>query len=194
MKTRKHGQWRSLIRLRNLPGSKILPVFIPACAIGSKLLEHAPQEVQLTVVEPPIILELGLPFSWVMLFGAAVCCLFGQVILYVFCPEFLLRHRNFTDFVSHGGRATDLRFEIYRVPCDAKHSRISPQLVKEYIESEMGRSDASKSDISERFMQEESPSKSKHTAEGFIAPFDQEKLALSFRFTSELYDKRAPIA
>jgi hypothetical protein len=69
----------------------IAPIFV-------KIVEKLPQPITVPHTPQPIVIHLGMPFNWWILWFGALAYLTAMAIYYVACPGFIKQYPSFADF------------------------------------------------------------------------------------------------
>ncbi len=80
-------------------------VLIPLVA---KVLHRVNEMFPVKIWDKEYSYHLGLPFSWQMLFFAAILFLIANVSYYVYCPDLIQETATFRDFADQGRSASEL--------------------------------------------------------------------------------------
>lgn len=96
------------MKFLEFPFVKSLPIFIPICAVCSSVIAGSPQNFELGTLDSSITINLDLPFSWKILFAAALSSFILQIVVLIRCPSFIRKYPDFRRFSDFGGGSLDL--------------------------------------------------------------------------------------
>ena len=94
--------WKTLSRIGNLPVWRASAIFLAVVPIISRVFATLPEKVLLTQFHPPIELHLSLPFSWKLLYIAAILLILGHLIYFFFAPKIITMFEDFSAFRTSG--------------------------------------------------------------------------------------------
>lgn len=104
------SSFNPLGRSRLVKSSYVWVVIVPILA---KLLSAIPRDFELPVFDVQIDLILGVPFSWELLYYAAMFFALANITYSWFCPEIVRQYDRFADFQSEGKGSDQLMRYAY---------------------------------------------------------------------------------
>ena len=90
--------WVDLRKLGNNKAVRSASVWAIVVPIAAKLLGGVEDVVNITVLSHPFTFHLRLPFSWKLLFMAALAFMLANLIYEWFCPRLIKETSNYRDF------------------------------------------------------------------------------------------------
>ncbi|MFM9888103.1 MAG: hypothetical protein ACKVQT_34190 [Burkholderiales bacterium] len=104
--------------LRRLEANKVIRAahfWTLAVPITAKLLEHVEDVVTVRFFDASLNLHLTLPFSWKVLFFAAISFLIANVIFGLLCPQLIKETSSYRDFAAQRRSAIELQAAIRKL-------------------------------------------------------------------------------
>jgi hypothetical protein len=86
---------KQVVTSRYVRGLSIWAVIVPPVA---RVLENVPPEIELLLGGEPFRISVGLPFTWWLLYCAALSSLVASTVYYVWCPTIVQLHRDFAAY------------------------------------------------------------------------------------------------
>jgi hypothetical protein len=111
----------SLGRSRILKSSYLWLLVVPVVA---KLLENVGPNFEIQIFGKLALIELSLPFSWVVFFFSAVAISAADLIYNVFCPKLIKDHQSFSGFKDSGNGRTQLKKYYEGIVADGVYGEI----------------------------------------------------------------------
>ncbi|RRC97699.1 hypothetical protein EHS89_16085 [Amphritea balenae] len=111
---------------RDIANSKIVKssafwlIIVPLTA---KMLDELDGTISMTIFGGNFKLITSLPFSWQLLFFAAVFFTIAGIIYSVFCPDIIKKYSNFSEFESDGKTRMQINHAFKKVTWDYKNSK-----------------------------------------------------------------------
>lgn len=90
--------WAELKRILNSPFAKTAAPWLVITPVAARLLKDAPDAIKVG----ELTLGIGLPFSWVSLFFAALFIFIARCIYLIKCPRLIRDYSSYTDLQSQG--------------------------------------------------------------------------------------------
>lgn len=104
--------------------------------ITAKLFEKTAPNVTINLFGQPFKLVLKLPFSWEILFYAALLFSLGNIIYTLRCPPIIRMYKHFSDFKEKGNTLLKIHREVHSMVVD-KSNKLKTDFVdiaNQYIE------------------------------------------------------------
>lgn len=98
-------QLQSLSASKPVQSSAFWVAFVPVIA---RLLQGVESVVSVEMLSQQFTLHLALPFSWKVLFFAAVAFLAANLVVAIWCPQVIRQTKNYTDFVDQKRSVSEL--------------------------------------------------------------------------------------
>lgn len=100
--------WIDLRKLGNNSAVRSAGVWTIVVPITAKLMEGMEDVVNITILSHPFTFHLSLPFSWKLLFMAALAFMLANLIYEWFCPRLIKETSNYRDFSDQKRSAREL--------------------------------------------------------------------------------------
>lgn len=100
---------RSLSTNSAVRSANIWALIVP---ITAKLLEDVEEVVKIKLFEHEYSIHLTLPFSWKVLFVAAIAFLLANIFFAVFCPKLIKETASFRDFAEQRRSGMELQKQL----------------------------------------------------------------------------------
>ena len=104
--------WRTLNYLstsRAIHSANIWALVVP---VAAKLMEHVQDVVTIELFGHPFLVSLSLPFSWKVLFVAALAFLLANLIFALFCPPLIKETESYRDFLEQKRSGNELYVQL----------------------------------------------------------------------------------
>ena len=109
--------------LRAIANSKIVnssAIWLIVVPLGAKVLEGVNDVVTFKVFSQSISLNTSLPFSWQLLFFAAIFFTIAGIMYAVFCPELVKQYPGYTKFQEDGNSRMQIMHALRKVTWNLK--------------------------------------------------------------------------
>jgi len=87
----------------------IIFVFLP---IILKIIEKVPKTIEIPILNKVIIITIGLPFSWKVLYCSSLFFTFASMLYFIYCPKIIKRFQDYKGFKESGLTASFLHKEL----------------------------------------------------------------------------------
>lgn len=111
-KFKNSATWHSIDSLGKTRFSKLNFLWIFLIPILIRATEQFEKTVTFSFRNSELTLVLDLPFSLYLLYFSSLFLAFGAVLYFIFCPSFIMRYPNFSNFIRGGGNMRVLKSEI----------------------------------------------------------------------------------
>jgi hypothetical protein len=78
----------------------------------AKLLARTGTEIRIPISEPPLVIHLGLPFSWKVFYWSSVAFAVATLLFTLRCPEFVRNHASFREYSEEGKGPKQILLEL----------------------------------------------------------------------------------
>ncbi|MBI3903557.1 MAG: hypothetical protein HY306_11570 [Nitrosomonadales bacterium] len=104
--------WPTLRGLSSNSAIRSANIWALIVPITAKLLEDVEEVVKIKLFEHEYSIHLTLPFSWKVLFVAAIAFLLANIFFAVFCPKLIKETTSFRDFAEQRRSGTELQKQL----------------------------------------------------------------------------------
>ena len=94
--------WSSLRAIGNNRATGSAYAWFIITPLAARFLEYVPNRIVVPFGANEIPISLGLPFSWIIFFFAALFLSIGHLAYSLFCPEIIRNYRSYPEFKEEG--------------------------------------------------------------------------------------------
>lgn len=105
---REEATWSRLQQVHRLGIVQTMYVWLFIVPIAAKSLRELEDLITVTVFGHTFELVTSLPFTWQLFYASALCFVFGNLIFFMYCPQFIRDHNSPTEFKDIGKGAAHL--------------------------------------------------------------------------------------
>ena len=113
-------QWSNLRAIANSKVVKSSAIWLILVPLAAKVLESIDEVVTFKIFSQTIRLNTSLPFSWQLLFFAAVFFTLAGIIYAAFCPELVKQYSSYTKFQEDGNSRMQIMHALRKVTWDLR--------------------------------------------------------------------------
>jgi hypothetical protein len=124
-------KWSSQRAIANSKVVRSSAVWLVVVPLSAKLLSSLDEVIDLTIFSGRVSIETILPFSWQLLFFAAVFFTIAGLVYSIFCPDLVKKYETHTEFNNDGKSRLQINYSLKSFTFDNSKGTLK----SEYFES-----------------------------------------------------------